>query len=194
MTVRKTKPTVTLAAASPAGAAGPGGPNDVLRFTVAADVAGDVELNTLTFKVTTTDNTPNNWNKCTAADAGFAPHDFTLYDAADLNTALVATKTGYRTDGVACGTDDAGVLGHVRFALGPVKTIAAGTSKTFVLKVETTGASGRWDDTVRFDVMDESEAMAGNEFQWSETGVGAATDISGLLVKNLPVTGGTIWY
>ncbi len=198
MIVRKTKPTVTLAANSPSGASVPG-LNEGLRFTVSADAAGDVTLNTITFKVTSTDNagTPTNWNKCdTDAGSDFGIGEFTLYESTDLTNAISATKVGYLLSGAVCDTT-ATKLGFVQFH-SMTNTVAAGTSKTYVLKVDTTGASSAADDTVRFDVLEENGASstlgATSEFMYDETGSGAAANITGASVKNLPVTGGTIIY
>jgi hypothetical protein len=110
------------------------------------------------------------------------------------------------------------VVTYARFDFATNKTIAAGTSKTFVLKVDTTGASSAHDDSVRFDVLGDTTSTLdnfdntpnddneiGSYFVWGETGSGAttanrdnlsdnSTGITGYLVKNLDVIGGTIVY
>jgi len=208
MTVRKSKPTVTLSAASPAGASVPG-LNEALRFTVAADAAGDIVLDVLTFKVTSTCNastcsTTVGWNRLGNASSGAVTTaaGWSLYDAADLTTQLEAGDGDWAlygtdaADGTLSGTEK---VGYARLALTTSRTIAAGTSKTYVLKVDTTGASTSSDDTVRFDVLEEAGSVnttlaALTEFQWDEVGSGAVADIDGTRVRNLPVTGGTIIY
>lgn len=202
MYVVKSKPTVTLAAASPSGAAVPG-LNEVLRFTVAADAAGDIVLDVVSFKITTTDNATSLWNVNGDSTGNIdLTSAYTLYDASDLTTALEAGDSDWAlygsaaSDGTLSGTE---TVGYVRLALTTPKTIAAGTSKTFVLKVDTTGASSSTDDTVRFDVLEEAGSVnttlaALTEFQWDETGSNAVVDNTGTLVKNLPVNGGTLVY
>lgn len=204
MTLRKTKPTVTLSAASPSGASVPG-LNEVLRFTVAADAAGDVVLDALTFNVTSTDNasTATGWNvEGDSSGVLDVTSSWSLYDSSDLTTPLEtsdANWTLYATTGAAAASSGL-KIGAARLVFGTARTIAAGTSKTYVLKVDTTGASSSADDTVRFDILEENGATDSStleglaEFQWDEVGSGAATDILGTLVKNLPVIGGTIIY
>jgi hypothetical protein len=194
MTVRKTKPTVTLAAGSPSGAGIPG-LNEVLRFTVAADANSDVVLQAVTIKVTSTDNAGHSWNVGGDADGVIdLVASWKLYDSSDLNTA-VGTVALYDTDGAALA--DTKTVGFARVS-ALAKTIAAGTSKTYVLKVDTTGASSSQDDSVRFDVSQEGGAGGAlgalKEFNWDETSSGSVTDIDGTLIKNLPVNGGTIIY
>lgn len=218
MTVRKTKPTVTLASSSPSGAGIPG-LGEVLRFTVAADAKAGLDLKAITFKVTSTDNASvaTGWNRPTnvASGAGLRSGDFTLYDSTDMSTALVgptslsatAGWTLYNSAGTALVNGDTGASNAVAFAefhFTTAQNISAGASKTFVLKVDTTGASSSADDTVRFDVADE--VTISPNFIWNETGPGANTatvtdgavaafaGIDGTNVKNLPVTGGTIVY
>lgn len=202
--VVKSKPTVTLAAASPYGAGTPG-LNEVLRFTVAADASGDVVLDALTFAVSSTDNagTPTGWNVEGDASGDLdLTSSWSLYNANDLTTQLEGGDsdwTLYATTGAAAASSGL-KIGYARLVLTTPINISAGTSKTFVLKVDTTGASSSADDTVRFDVLAEGGAPAAstliglNEFQWDETGANAVSNIDGTLVKNLPVQGGTIIY
>ena len=202
LTVRKSKPTVSLAAASPSGASVPG-LNEVLRFTVAADATGDIVLDAVTFAATTTDNAATSWNLNADATGNIdLTSSWSLYDASDLTTQKEGGDSDWTLYGAAAadGTlDGVEKVGYARLALTSPITIAAGTSKTFVLKVDTTGASSANDDTVRFDVVAEAGSVntvlaALTEFQWDETSSGAATDITGTLVKNLSVNGGTIVY
>jgi hypothetical protein len=218
MIVRKTKPTVTLASGSPSGAGVPG-LNEVLRFTVSADAGGDIELARLTFRVVSTDNAPggSGWNTPNNGN-GLWTNDFKLYDASDLSTPLNGTWVLFDANGKKLGEASTSVVTFARFDFTTNKTIAAGTSKTFVLKVDTSGASSAHDDSVRFDVLgDTTSTLAnfdntpdndneiGSYFVWGETGSGAttanrgnssdnSTGITGYLVKNLDVIGGTIVY
>lgn len=202
VTVRKSKPAVSLAASSPSGASVPG-LNEVLRFTVAADATGDIVLDVVTFKATTTDNGTSSWNVNADPTGNIdLTSSWSLYDASDLTTQKEAGDGDWTLYGAAAGDgtlDGTETVGYARLALTTPITVAAGTSKTFVLKVDTTGASSANDDTVRFDVVEEGGSVnttlaATTEFQWDETSSGAATNITGTLVKNLPVNGGTIVY
>ncbi|MBI4135530.1 hypothetical protein HY477_02235 [Candidatus Uhrbacteria bacterium] len=201
MTVRKSKPTVTLHAASPSGASVPG-VNEQLRFTVSADASSDVVLDVLTFKATLTDNNSTDWNVNGDATGTIdTVAAWSLYESSDLTTQLDvdADWTLYGTaaaDGTLSGTEE---VGYARLVLTTPRTISAGTSKTYVLKVDTTGASTNPDDSVRFDILEEGGSTnttlaALAEFQWDESSSGAATDISGTLIKNLPIIGGTLIY
>lgn len=190
-------PRVTLSASSPSGSGYPG-LNEVLRFTVSANTANDTVLNAITFKANLTDNAHGGWTRAT----NLAPISFgrawSLYDTTDMSTAV----EGGDSDWVVYSKEDASVLngsetvGYARLALSSPITIAAGSSKTFVLKVDTTGASSvrNVEDTVRFDLIQENDAPLNsalgilNEFDWSFR----ATHYAG--AQGLPLIGGTIHY
>jgi len=246
MSVVKSKPTVTLAASSPSGAAVPG-LNEVLRFTVAADAAGDVELARISFKVNSTDNngsTATDWNQpgensadtaCTILTPGTACDtdtagvldvtNFHVYESSDLNTEKLGSWVLYDSTGTDVTASEA--VGFARLDFTTNQTIAAGSSKTYVLKVDTTGASSANDDTFRMDVVGDTAQFAGaadsatngnldttpetvttllgSRFAWGETSSNsvaatrnatstASTFLTGYLVKNLDVTGGTLVY
>ena len=203
MTLRKTKPTVALV--SGIASRGIPGLGDVMKFSIEADSADAVNLNAITFKLTATCNGAtggvctgaNGW---TRADVGNAivdtPTDATgwhLYDAAEE---IAGTWVLYDTSGAALtGTN---VLGFARFAPDVAFEIPAGVTKTFILKVDTTGAkSGTNGDTVRFDILQEGGAPSGstleslNEFDWGDQSV---ANIDGTSIKILPLTGVTIGY
>uniref|UniRef100_A0A7C4R2T3 Next to BRCA1 central domain-containing protein n=1 Tax=candidate division CPR3 bacterium TaxID=2268181 RepID=A0A7C4R2T3_UNCC3 len=187
-TVRKTVPTVTLASDSPAGAGIPGLGN-VLKFTVAANAGGDVTLDIITFAMTSSDAASSAWN----TGANTTTSDFSLFDSIDMNTSLDTADGNwslFKADGTAAGAGD--VVAFAKLTLPTSVVIPAGQSKTFVLKVDTTGASANPDDSVRFDVAAEN-AIAGNEFQWDDSDT-TATNLSGTNVKNLTVFGNTITY
>ncbi|OGL67723.1 hypothetical protein A3B21_01215 [Candidatus Uhrbacteria bacterium RIFCSPLOWO2_01_FULL_47_24] len=103
-------------------------------------------------------------------------------------------EDGIDGDGDGDGVADADeIVNFVQFEGDQFVTIVAGTIKTFILKADTTGVSSSMDDTVRFDVMDETAAVDGNEFQWDAPTVGIV-DRSGTGVPYLPVIGGTLVY
>ncbi len=75
--------------------------------------------------------------------------------------------------------------------------VSAGETETLSLYIDTTGASSANDDSLRVDIDSEANVNAGvnagtDAIEWDDDG--EAADIDGDLVKNLPVTGGTIVY
>jgi hypothetical protein len=173
--VRETKPTITLSSSSPSGSSVVGRA-EVLRFNVAAASNEDVVLETIMFKMNSTDIGGTNWNQCdsdvvdrTTVTTGA---DFDLYNLTDDGTTTtldlssstddndsmteIAASTDnpwtlFGTDGVACGTTGADV-GFVRLDLPTAEVIPAGSTKTFALYFDSTGASASSDDSLRFDL------------------------------------------
>lgn len=191
MTIRKTKPTVTLAAGSPAGADVPKTNQEILRFNISADQGDDLEILEIDFCLTASDQDANGWSNITAlADK------LTLYERDDLTTplngrwTLADTRTGLSR------------IIYAKFIFSPRKTISAGVSKLFSLLMNTSGARRSNSEGDGDKIIVEIIAMTNiggtlgllNGIVWNETGVGAATEINGANVTNLPVTGGTIIY
>lgn len=171
MTIRKTKPTINLASGNLDRTEIPG-PVDALKFTVAADSRGAVKLNAVTFKVSSTDNrgTPNGWNLC--GDADGVLDDATtwdLFDSTSPSTALDDNEDWFFLDSVTA--DDACTatqkINYVVLDLAngtqDVEEIAAGTTKTYIVRADTTGASSADDDTFRLDIVDQAIADGLNE-------------------------------
>ncbi|MFC1788225.1 hypothetical protein ACFLZY_03335 [Patescibacteria group bacterium] len=210
MTVRKTKPTISLAAGSPSGAGVPG-LAEVFRFNVSADSRGFITLNQVLFRVVTSGTAGDNWADCDAADLGVASK-WAFYDASDPSTALDddADWTFIEADGAGCtaDTDMAWAQLELDGNATPAEEIGSGETKTYVLKIDTTGADSSADDSIRIDIPSESEADAPatslDAINWEDdnetpsTGttcdVGSDPCIDGANIKNLPVTGGTIVY
>lgn len=210
--MRKTKPTISLASGSPSGAAVPG-LSEVLRFNVSADSRGYVTLQEITFKMTSSDNASVNWNQCdqTADGAGRDQADFTFYNYADLATALEAADTEWEfieSDGSACDEDTDDMM-YVIIDLATQQEIGAGSTKTYSLYFDSgTGAgtggvsaSSANDDTVRFEIVDESVVgtWAGGtgtdgSILWADDSLTTETEIDGTAIKNLPVQGGSIIF
>jgi hypothetical protein len=217
MVARKTKPTISLASGSPSGASVPG-LSEVFRFNVSADSRGYVALNAITFKVTSTDGGAGDWNICSALGSATK---WEFYDNADPSTKLDDATDWFfldnTTDDDACtAAQDLkyAILDLATSATTPVEEIGAGETKTYVLRIDTTGASSTDDDSIRIDIIDETEAdglvedcVAGgapdcasyddddNDLQaiaWDDDV--EADNVNGDFVKNLPVTGGTIVY
>jgi hypothetical protein len=160
-------PTVTKSADTPAGSSSyaGGADSDVLHFTVSAPSTGDINLKSVGF-------TPVYVGLTSAAQL------VKIYDANDLNTQLGTS--------VAIGTSST----QNTYAFTSDFLIPAGTSKTFVVKADTTGisvngTSFRLDMTATNDVA----VSTGTNWQWNDTT--AASYGNGFLVKNLPITGNT---
>ena len=210
MTLRKTKPTISLASGSPAGASIPS-LIDVLYFNVAADSRGEVTLDAILFDMNSTANASASvWNQCgTSTTAGYctgsqlANSDFSFYDMAENNTALDTTaETASTSDWLLLESDGstaeaADVIEYALLDLPSDEEIAAGTTKTFRLSFDATGASSVSDDTLRFDIPDEAEAdaltTARNAIEWEDANT-AVTDIVGTSVDNLPINGGALLF
>lgn len=201
MVLRKTKPAFALSSSSPSGAGVPGN-SEVLRFNVSAASTGDVAVNQLVFRVTATDMAGSEWQNCgTTAPGGFASGDsWHLYDLSDASTSISdeGDWSFLEDDGLACGASG-GPVGYAILSLGADATtgaldIAAGSAKTLMLKVDTTGASATSDDTVRFELLNESDARAigHSAVLWNDDA--EATNINASLLQALPVNGGTISY
>jgi len=156
--VRETMPTVNLHASSPSGAKVPG-LQEVLRFTVAASSNEDVIVDELVFKMSSTDNagTPTLWNECDSVPAvnESVLADFTLYNTSDTSTPLESGDSAWDLLGVLGGTCSSTPekIGFVQVeGLQGNMVIAAGTTETFSLYFDSTGASSSADDTIRFDI------------------------------------------
>ncbi|OGL66585.1 hypothetical protein A2856_02790 [Candidatus Uhrbacteria bacterium RIFCSPHIGHO2_01_FULL_63_20] len=198
MTIRKTKPTISLASGSPSGAGVPG-LNEVFRFNVAADSRGFVTLDSVLFKMT---SSGSGWNRCNNLN------DTTRWEFYDIDD-----PSEKLDDGSASGLPDSDWLfddgGNARGCFGdatlkyanlvlnnneatPSEEIGAGETKTYVVRMDTTGASA--DDAIRLDIADQAEAslVGMNAITWDDDFEGQ--DIGGALVKNLPITGGLITY
>ncbi len=158
--VRETKPTVSLSSSSPSGASVPG-LIEVLRFNVAASSNEDVVLDQITFKVTTTDNAGNgspDWNECdtnaAAADA-LISSEFSIYNLTESSsTALDTADTDWvlwTTAGAVC-TTSAADLGFMTIDFPTAEIVPKGSTSTYSLKMDVTGASSSSDDAIRVDI------------------------------------------
>ncbi|MBU0646238.1 hypothetical protein KJ611_02025 [Patescibacteria group bacterium] len=196
MTIRKTKPTISLAAGSPSGAGIPG-MDEVFRFNVSADSRGYVALNQIAFKVVATD-ADNSFNACGSFDDA-SLWDF--YDAADSSTLIDDDGDWIFVD--EAGDDACGTGVYVDYAIldftgdttmGPVE-IGAGSTNTYVLEVDTNGAGAADDDAIRIEIRTEDTTFAATGYSavlWDDDA--EADDVDGSYLKNLPVRGGTIQY
>ncbi|HCU31194.1 TPA: hypothetical protein DIC21_00430, partial [Candidatus Uhrbacteria bacterium] len=204
MTIYKTKPTLSLASGSPSGAGIPG-LNEVFRFNVAADSRGYVTLNEVTFKMSSTAGSAVKWHYCDDDNSasGISDADLTLYDVLDLGTALEGADTNWTfydsSDGSVC-TEDTDVIDYIVLDLTTPDVIAAGTTLTYSLYMDNTGASAANDDSLRIDLDIDANSLAGTAAHVGTDGTicwdddAYDTGLYATLVKTLPVTGGTIVY
>ncbi len=191
--VRRTAPTLALAAGSPT--SGSPGLSEVYRFAVSSAAGAATVLETITFKITATDNNgdtgtsgaADDWNTCLATQGSGVSsdqldvNDFTLFDAASPNTPI-DTSDGLWTlldaTGLGCVSNAARVV-FARLDLGTSpEIIAAGSTKTYQLYVDTTGASSANRDSFRVDIVNESIVSTFLNPSRTFSGVGTATATS----------------
>ena len=178
-------PTISLHASTPSGAAVPG-LNEVLRFNVSAPATGNIELLQIPFSVITTDNAATDWNHCGNANgtASFADASrFVIYD--DSFSPVDMGWTFNRAGGLNCISQVQYVAEDMTDVIANVlSTVNAGTTATYMVYANTTGASSSMDDAIRFDIDDEAS------FIWSD----GSSFNDGVGVDYLPITGGTQVY
>lgn len=174
--VKETKPTVSLSSLSPIGAAVVGR-SEALRFNIAASSNEDVVLNSLTFAIQSSDNDPiagGSWNACDTDQDGteMNPSDFDLYNLTDdgttttldlsstssQNSSVTQMAAGttspwtiLKSTGAICDATEA-TASFVHLTLPTSEVIPKGTTKTFALYFDSTGADAGADDVIRFDI------------------------------------------
>lgn len=188
MALRNTKPTITLSSVSPSGAAS-AGLMELLRFNVAADSPNDVDVDRVTFEVATTDDGSSGWANC---DTLGATTNFELINiTVDPSTPMPATFRMYDTDGVSCGSGS-NRLGYVEALL--TETVPAGSTYTYGLWADTTGATGVSDDLLLVAIPDESSMEGGLQALTWQDGTARGTGITGRYVDALPIIGGMLTF
>lgn len=200
MVIRKTKPMVVLSSLSPSGAAVPG-MNEVLRFNVSATSKGELVLQRLMFRVQSSDNSNSNWNGCETLGLGNATkwdlYNLTRDPVTPLNGDVIGSGWNfYDSSGTTCANGQDVVYAVLDLGVGqaPVQYIGAGTTDTYSLKVDTTGASSGADDNFRLDIVGEWPNVGTNAFQWDDEETTDPNFIGGLYIDNLPINGGTLVY
>jgi len=180
MTVRETKPTLAKATDSPSGTKAPG-LDTVLKFTVTADAKEDVSLRGLNFKVIAS-GTDANINTDIDWVATLATSDFSLYEAGKESDELESANTDWTITELSDWNDTDKSFNLDISSATDYITVTKGTTKTFVLKLNTAGASASNDDTVRIDI---------TSVDWNDSNATATADI---LPDVLPLEGNTIQY
>jgi hypothetical protein len=159
--VRETKPTISLSSSSPSGAKVPGN-QESLRFNVAAASGQDVVLNNILFTFSSTDNATSGWNDCDGDAGATTTSDFRFYDSADLSTAIGGTYSLIESNGTLCdGASSGDDLTYVKLALTTGEVVAAGTTKTYELFFDSTGASSVNDDSIQIGLAGDAILSAG---------------------------------
>jgi len=179
MTLTKTKPTISLTAGSPSGAGIPGR-SEVFRFDIAANSHGYVGLDELLVGVVATDLAGSGWNSL--ANLG-QDTKWALYNLRDMSTPIE-----FDVDFYGSTTE----LEYVQIYLED--EIAAGSTTTYALYADTTGASAANDDTIFVYLPDEAEAddLGLDAIYWSDDSTGVYYD--GEFVNVMPLYGGTITF
>lgn len=201
MTLRQTKPTISLAAGSPSGAAIPG-LAEVLRFNVSADSRGRVALSSFTFRLNATDNAGTGWREASRLATNTK---WCLVNALESHICLGDVPSAGDPNGAAVffGANGERATGtvpvvYVAFRLFQApESIGAGETRTYSLRVDTSGANASQDDSVRIDMPSETEtrSLSSHQFNallWDDGNTNIRVD--GSLIRNLPVTGGTMVF
>jgi hypothetical protein len=156
--VKETYPSVARSSASPTSAVAGGRP-EVLRFNVSATSGEDVVMDRVIFKMTSTDVSTSNWNKCDSDTTNAAyktAASFDIYDRANLTTALDTSDAAwslYVADGSVCGTT-ATAIAFVGVTFSSDEVVTAGTTKTYSLYMSAVSASAD-NDSVFFEVVQD---------------------------------------
>lgn len=199
MQLRNTEPTINLNAASPSGAAMPSW-HEVLRFDVTADSNDDVVLEEFVFVLNSTDGAGSGWNLCDndGLNNGLNQINFSVFDMNDLGTPLdvSADWTMLASDLTVC-TEDTDVAQYLVLDLSTPDWVAAGSTTTYSVYMDTSGASAAHDDSVRMDVPQDKDVMNNGgadpdgALLWGD---GFVNEINAWAIENLPVVGGTFVY
>lgn len=208
--VRETKPTVSLSSSSPSGAAVVG-LIEVLRFNVAASSNENVVLDQVTFKVTSSDIGASGWNDCDLDDSNGGDDSVTArIDDSELSiynltksssTALDTSNTDWTlwtTTGAVC-TTTAADLGFVTIEFPSAEIVPKGSTYTYSLKMDATGAAAGSDDSIRVDIVGDPSVSGyvatATADDVNDTTLGPAVAYDAVAVDNaISVDVGTAFY
>ena len=160
--VKETKPTISVNGSTPSGSGFVPGDQEVFRFDVGAHANEDVIIDEMVFAMASTDNTgtPTEWNQCDNAAANMAAADFDMYnlstDGLSDTVEVDADVTMLAADGATCDTTaDTNAGEDVEYWLIDLttpETIPAGTTYTFAVYIDSTGASSANDDSIQMSI------------------------------------------
>lgn len=162
MHIVETYPTIALHASSPSGASVPGN-TELLRFNITAAGNEDVVLSEIVFKVTTTDNGTSDWDFCDSTPGSttaglIVPSELSFFDASNTSSDLDnsgADWTMLDTAGNDCDDTTPEQIGFMQLELTTPRVIGAGTTRTYILKLDTTGASSSADDAISVTIPED---------------------------------------
>ncbi|MFA5945711.1 MAG: hypothetical protein WC802_02270 [Patescibacteria group bacterium] len=199
LTLRKTRPYLSLSSASPSGASVPGR-SEVLRFNIWTAPGGPVALQQIMFRLMSTSNEARGWNACSNFGG-----DANRWQIRDFSTGTaLGDASNWRilsADGTACNASNPGIATYaiVTFnqATGGLLAIPTSSSGAKALSVwfDSTGASSSQDDTIRLEIVDELTANATNNdsIRWTDADTGV-TNIDGQYITSPSIVGGTLVY
>lgn len=159
--VKETKPTVSLSSSSPSGTKVPGD-QEVFRFNVAASSNEDVVISELIWKISSTDNAGSTWNYCDTTPSMAGVFDEPIMDLYNLSTTGTGTPidddaewTFFDGDMSVCteNTDSVDYAGLTFSSTAEYIVVPAGTTYTFALYMDSTGASATNDDAIQVSLM-----------------------------------------
>lgn len=160
--VKETYPSIARSSASPSGS-NAGGRPEVLRFNISASSGEDVVVDSMIFKITSTDVATTYWNQCDLPTDGTndtynkSTADFDIQNRDNLSTYLDtadAAWTLYKATGAVCDSTQA-TVGFVGVTFSSDEVIAAGDTNTYSLYMSTSGAgtSTSGDDSLLVEVV-----------------------------------------
>lgn len=177
MTIRNSTLALTLAEDSPSGAHELG-MQDVIRVTAAAN-DGDAALSALTFTLDASDFGSVKWNSC--RKLGTDTEKYALTD--DDGNAIDVTWEAYDAAGTACASSRRGTLTSLVATFTEEHAISTGSSRTYVLRINTAQASASRNDWLQASLTDAT---------WSD-GTEEGAEISDGFAE-LPVEGHSIVF
>lgn len=148
--IREAVPTFSLHASSPSGSGFVPGDQEVLRFNVAASANEDVVLDELIFDLSSTDNIAVSigWNEAdTLTNA-----DLDIYETADLGTALDVDGDWAFLNAAGTVTVAAEDVEFFTLNLTTPEIVAKGTTNTYSLYFDSTGANAASDDSIQVSI------------------------------------------
>lgn len=160
--VKETRPTISVNGSSPSGTGFVPGDIEVFRFDVKANANEDVIIDEMLFAMASTDNTgsPTLWNQCKNDGTKMTAADFDMYNLSTdgLSTTVESSSdvTLFAADGDTCDTtadtNNGEDVAYWRIDLTSVETVPAGSTYTFAVYIDSTGASAANDDSISLSI------------------------------------------
>jgi len=159
----------------------------VMQFTVAANSSGPVRLGQIGITA--------NWSG--TLTNGHSGDTVKIWNGSNPSTIL----NGPSGQALVLGSSTTVSAGQVAIVFTTPEVIAAGTSKTYTISVDTSGLTSTG-NSFRLDLTNTGETLAApatavaNEWAWNDAtvanqGTDSETFLDGYLVQNLPITGPT---